>query len=67
MKYRIEISAENPVELAELLTKLAAHVIRDDATKPIKILDDNGAVVASLVALRSSAGASAVPRGSGRA
>jgi hypothetical protein len=57
MKYRIEISAENAVELAELLTKLAAHVIRDGATKPdeakrgcgaIKILDDNGAVIASL-------------------
>jgi hypothetical protein len=65
MKYRIEISAENSVKLAEMLTKLAAHVIRDGAAKPdeakdavleaskrgcgaIKILDDNGAVIASL-------------------
>jgi hypothetical protein len=63
MKYRIEISAENAVELAEMLTKLAAHVIREtqpdeakdavlEASKrgcgAIKILDDNGAVIASL-------------------
>ena len=48
MKYRIEISAENAVELAELLTKLAAHVVRDGATKPIKILGDDGNIAASL-------------------
>jgi hypothetical protein len=50
MKYRIEISAENAVELAELLTKLAAHVIRDGATcGAIKILGDDGNIAASLM------------------
>ena len=39
MRAKIEIEAKNALELAELLTKLAAHLLRSDDVKPIKILD----------------------------
>jgi hypothetical protein len=48
VKVRIEIEASTTFELAGRLTKLAAHVLRSDAPKPIKILDADGAVVADL-------------------
>ena len=34
-------------ELAERLTKLAAHVLKNAEVTPIKILDADGAIVAS--------------------
>jgi hypothetical protein len=48
MKAKIEIEAKTALKLAELLTKLAAHVLRSGDVKPIKILDADGATVASL-------------------
>ena len=48
-RYMIEIAASSGLELAEMLTRLAAHVLKTaDATKPIKILNADGAIVASL-------------------
>jgi len=48
MKYKVEIEAKNVAELAEMLTRLAAHVVRTGSEKPIKILDDEDAIIASL-------------------
>jgi hypothetical protein len=48
MRAKIEIEAKTIPELAELLTRLAAHLLRTNKTSPIKILDASGATVASL-------------------
>jgi hypothetical protein len=39
---------ETALQLGEYLVRLAAHVLRSDDLKPIKILDADGATVASL-------------------
>jgi hypothetical protein len=57
MKAKIEKTA---LELAELLTKLAAHVLRSGDVKPIKILDADGATVASL-AIEQTSGSRSQP------
>jgi len=47
MRYRIEIEAATALELAQALTKLAAHVLKVGIAKPVKILAEDSAVIAS--------------------
>ena len=48
MRAKIEIEAETVKELVEGLARLAAHIMRTDKIKPIKILEDDGRIIASL-------------------
>jgi hypothetical protein len=48
MKVRIEIEASTASELSSYLVRLAAHVLRSSDLKPVKIMGDDGAVVADL-------------------
>ena len=65
-RYKIEIEAKSAVGLAEMLTKLAAHVMRNGAVTPIRIMDDKGGIIASLEVEHEPSQADVAPGAKGR-